>query len=199
MIRLLVGGSVLGLLMLVGVIALVVFARTRLVHYEARSSAMEPHVQKGSLVVVDHTAYERTPPQRDDIVALFPPAFASSDGFAVFLRVVGVPGDRVAIRGGRLYLGGKRVDEPYEPANYEFALHDYGVYVNHRRLAVEKADIPPRPDWSGPDAVPRRCYVVLGDNRRQAVDSHVWGFLCPKPPGTIDGAELLGRVVIPFS
>lgn len=70
---------------------------------------------------------------------------------AMIKRVVAVAGDTVAVRDGRLYVNGEAQIEPY---------------------------VTEQPDYRwGPVQVPEGCLVVLGDNRSNSLDSHIWGFL----------------------
>jgi signal peptidase I len=36
--------------------------------------------------------------------------------------------------------------------------------------------VPPASQWSAPDRIPPHCYIMLGDNRNDSEDSHIWGF-----------------------
>jgi signal peptidase I len=66
-------------------------------------------------------------------------------------RIVGEPGDTVEINNGTVYIDGNPLDEPY---------------------------ITSKPTYNyGPMEVPPKQYFVLGDNRNNSYDSHVWGFL----------------------
>jgi signal peptidase I len=72
-------------------------------------------------------------------------------GELLIKRVIGLPGERVTIRGGRVYIDGSLLDEPY--------VLDY--------CTSPSCD----GEWQlGPDE-----YFVLGDNRRHSLDSHSFG------------------------
>jgi signal peptidase I len=86
------------------------------------------------------------PPRRGEVVVFKPPV---DDDREYIKRIIGVPGDTVEIKEGNVYLNGEPLDEPYikEPIKYT---------------------MPPR-------QVPKGEYFVLGDNRNNSSDSHVWG------------------------
>jgi signal peptidase I len=74
------------------------------------------------------------------------------DAKTVFVkRVIGLPGDVVQVKQGK-------------------------VYVNHQPLQEPYIANPPDYTW-GPVTVPANSFVVLGDNRNNAFDSHFWGVL----------------------
>ena len=109
---------------------------------------MEPTLRSGQYLVINKLAYVADEPQRGDIVVLRFPRDPRRD---FIKRIVALPGEEVAVRGGVVYVNGRSLEEPYlfaEPA-YEFA----------------KAQVPPD------------SYFVLGDNRNSSSDSHAWGFL----------------------
>ena len=77
-------------------------------------------------------------------------------------RVIGLPGDTVEVRDARVFVNGTALTEPYiaNPPNYAF----------------------------GPAQVEADRFFVLGDNRSNSSDSHVWG--------TVPRADIVGRAWI---
>jgi len=118
-------------------------------------------------------------PHRGDIVVFKPPV-ASPDNF--IKRVIAVPGDTLRIYGGKVYVNGKPTDEPYiaQPPQYNLIVKNYDVYVDegygYELLSRTNANIPPRSQWQASNRIPKGFYFVMGDNRNDSDDSHVWGF-----------------------
>jgi signal peptidase I len=96
-------------------------------------------------------------------------------------RLVGMPGDTVAMRDGVLFRNGRAQDERYvthtepnaDPAGEEFRWQ--------RKFLVSRANArpsyhPSRNNW-GPLVVPAQHYFMLGDNRDNSLDSRYWGFV----------------------
>lgn len=150
------------------------------------TGSMVPTILEGDRIVVNKLAYDlKIPftttrlaswdaPQRGDIVVLFSPV----DGTRLVKRIVGVPGDRLAMRANRLWLNGA-------PVAYDIAgwMSD-GVAV----AAVERLDGRPhaiqwQPSLHGaarafePLAVPAEHYFVMGDNRDNSRDSRSFGLV----------------------
>ncbi|MBX6772136.1 MAG: signal peptidase I [Chloroflexi bacterium] len=86
------------------------------------------------------------PPRRGDIVVFLYPHDRSRD---FIKRVIGLPGDVVEVRDGKVFVNGQALVEPYI-------------------MSPPRYTMPPM-------RVPENQYFVLGDNRNDSSDSHVWG------------------------
>jgi signal peptidase I len=108
--------------------------------------SMSPTLRNGQRLLIARRAYRGRVPQRHDIVVLRHP---DAPKRLVVKRVVGLPGEVVAMRRGHVRINGRRLDEPFvqEPARYRY----------------------------GPVTVPPGRFIVLGDNRNHSRDSHFWG------------------------
>jgi signal peptidase I len=142
-------------------IALVVALGLRFWVLEPRyipSSSMEPTLQIGDRIAVEKLSYRWREPQRGDVVVFYPPGETDRQR-AYIKRVVGLPGDRLQIQNGQVYANGVPLPEPYiaEPLDYALVKPD----------GEEAATL----------TVPPGSYWVMGDNRNNSNDSHVWGYL----------------------
>jgi signal peptidase I len=149
--------------------------------YYIPSVSMVPTLQVGDVVLVDRIAYRLRRPQFGDLAVFEPPVPSFGDDF--IKRVIGVPGDRIAIVDGTVFRNGTRLIEPYEnqAPRYDLRVENYGISVrnpgsNWLRLSAQSADIPPHAAWRASDRIPEGFYFMLGDNRNYSDDSHVWGF-----------------------
>lgn len=143
------------------------------------SGSMLPTLQERDVLLVNEFAYRFGAPHRGDIVVFTPP-IASASSF--IKRVVAVPGDTLRIQNGSVYVNGRKVNEPYiaQAPDYGLIVKNYGIYVDNgsgfEALDPAQANIPPRRTWQAADRVPNGFYFVMGDNRNDSEDSHVWGF-----------------------
>jgi signal peptidase I len=143
------------------------------------SESMLPTLQQRDVLLVNEFAYRFARPHRGDIV-VFKPPIESTDNF--IKRVIGVPGDTLRINDGKVYVNGKALSEPYiaQPPQYNLIIKDYDIYVDdgsgYEPLSRTSANVPARSLWQAPDRIPNGFYFVMGDNRNDSDDSHVWGF-----------------------
>jgi signal peptidase I len=107
-------------------------------------------------------------------------------------RVIAIPGDRVRIVNGRVFVNGQSVPEQY--AIYKAAMHDpyrdnfpNVRYRNPQATAGWWAEFP-QLVRHGDLLIPEGSYFVLGDNRDQSLDSRYWGLV---PRESIVGKPLL--------
>jgi signal peptidase I len=128
-------------------------------------------------------------PDRSDVVVFKPPL---EDATAPYVkRIIGTPGDTLAMRGGRLVLNGVPQDESYVQHSYPEGDYYDPQFEWQRRYLVSNVDAgsyrPTRDDW-GPLVVPPDSYFVMGDNRDNSQDSRYWGF--------VDRRRIKGRPLV---
>ncbi|GAC1428856.1 MAG: signal peptidase I [Candidatus Velthaea sp.] len=143
------------------------------------SGSMEPTLMVHDVLLVNEFEYRFSAPHRGDIV-VFPPPIPSTNDF--IKRVIGAPGDKLRVHGGIVYRNDQPLDEPYiaQKPIYELEIKNYGVYVDGNPIDATLGNIPPKDKWSAPDRIPDGCYFMMGDNRNNSEDSHIWGFSQPK-------------------
>jgi signal peptidase I len=129
------------------ILSVVLFAVINAVSARIRvdGASMQPTLETGEFVIVNKLAYMLGNPQVGDVIVFHFPRDPEQE---YIKRVIGLPGDKVAVMDGQVSVNGQPLDEDYiaAPPAYEST-------------------------WT----VPPESLFVLGDNRNNSSDSHNWG------------------------
>lgn len=106
-------------------------------------NSMEPTYRNGQINLINRRAYWSHPPQRGDVVAVR----EQGSSFVILKRIIGLPGELIAVHAGVVYINGKPLEEPYLKASVRWA-------EGARQLDPDE-------------------YYVVGDNRRLSYHSGV--------------------------
>ncbi len=144
-------GTTIAIALLISLIVRVFIAEPRYIP----SESMFPTLEIGDRLVVEKVSYRLGEIHRGDIVVFQPPPQLQQQGYqanqAFIKRAIALAGDTVAVKEGVVLVNGQALQEDYiaQPPNYELI----------------------------PITVPEGTIFVMGDNRNNSNDSHIWGFL----------------------
>lgn len=162
-----------------------VIVRSMVQNFKIEGSSMEPTLQGGQYILVNKLVYFHFDlnaplrllpgyadeparlvyplglPERGDVIVFEYPNNIEKD---YIKRVIGIPGDKIRIRNGQVYLNGNELPEPY---------------------LIDEKTMPENPTYCNPGntchretvTVPEGTVFVLGDNRRNSSDSREWDSL----------------------
>jgi signal peptidase I len=120
------------------------------------SASMVPTLEPRDRLVVEKISYKLHPPAYADIVVFAVPPQLQAEGYqadqAFIKRAIGLPGDRISLKNGRVYRNDVALTEPY-------------------------VTITPKPEDIPNITVPANEIFVMGDNRNNSNDSRYWGTL----------------------
>lgn len=142
------------------VLAVIFYVGINLVSVRIRvdGTSMEPTLHSGAYVLVNKLSYRVGEPAYGDIIVFYYPR---DPGQEYIKRVIGLPGDKVDVVDGKVYVNDRLLDEPYITAS---------------------------PLYPGSWTVPQDSLFVFGDNRNNSSDSHTWG---PLPISYVVGKGIL--------
>jgi signal peptidase I len=133
-------------------IAIFLVVRVALQNFKVEGESMFPNLHNGEYILVNKIDYMLHSPQRGDII-VFRAVNAGQPDKDFIKRVIGLPGDTVEVKNNAVYIDGKPLHESY-------------------------IDAQNAPHYTFPKAtVPASDYFVLGDNRNNSQDSHLWRWL----------------------
>jgi signal peptidase I len=117
------------------------------------SGSMLPTLEINDRLMVDKLSYHWSNPERGDIIVFAPTEALKRQNLrdTFIKRLIGLPGEKVQIKGGRVYINNQLLPEKY--------INEKLVY-----------------QW-GPVTIPDNSYLVMGDNRDNSYDGRYWGFV----------------------
>ena len=129
-----------------------------------------PNQLEADNVMVDKLSYKFSEPKRGDIIVFSPTKALQKAKYTdpFVKRIIGLPGEKVELREGKVYIDGKPLSED------SYFDRDQPTFVDvciaeHRSVFISK-----------PVTIPENSYFVLGDDRTSSYDSRCWGVVPKK-------------------
>jgi len=107
--------------------------------------SMEPTFMDGSFIIINALKYRSLPPERGDIIAIR----MAGRSIMYLKRIIGMPGEIIAFRGGALIINGMPLPEPYKAGNGPWDMDEIAIGADE--------------------------YFVAGDNRSMPISEHSIG------------------------
>lgn len=118
---------------------------TLIANAKVPTGSMENTIMPGSRIIINRLAYLTEEPERGDVISFWYP---DNEKENYLKRIIGLPGETVEGKDGKIYIDGKELKESYIK---EVSYMDFGPYT-----------------------VPEESYFVMGDNRNNSWDSRYW-------------------------
>jgi signal peptidase I len=123
--------------------------------HKIKGASMEPNYPDGEYLLTEKVTYRFNEPSRGDVVVFEAP---STNGEEFIKRIVGLSGENIMTKDGKIYINSKLLNEPYLSPT---------VFTSSGRYLKEGVEF----------TIPPNKYAVLGDNRKSSSDSRSWGFV----------------------
>lgn len=123
--------------------------------HQVIGNSMDPNFADKEYLLSDKVSYRLHLPARGDVIVFKSPPDPEKD---YIKRIIGLPGEKIKIQGGKVYINGDLLKENYIPSE-SFTIPGLFLREGH------EVQVPPN------------SYIALGDNRNHSSDSREWGFV----------------------
>lgn len=123
--------------------------------HRVSGQSMFPTLENGDYILTNKIGYTFGQPQKGQIIVFKEPRDESLD---FIKRIIGLPGDKLKIESGKVYVNGRVIDEGYL---------DPTITTLPASFLKEDQEV----------IIPEDRYIVIGDNRLASSDSREWGFI----------------------
>jgi len=141
--------------------------------HQVNGQSMVPNFQSGEYVLSDKVSYRFSNPKRGDVIVFHAPPAANcpqGTGCDFIKRVIGLPGETMAVHDNHIYVNNQAVDEPYIPKDFEILP---GPATKDKTITLADDE-----------------FFVCGDNRPYSSDSRSWG--------PIKKSDIVGRAIFRY-
>lgn len=149
--------SILSILKSIPIINKINKQSTNSEQFEIKGSSMHPNYKSSEYYAVDRSYYNINTPQRGDVIILKNP---KSSNIELARRVVGLPGEKIEIKDGKVLINDVSLSETYLSPDTITNITIGDFILEGQKLTL-----------------PTEQYFLLGDNRNHSVDSRQWGFI----------------------
>ncbi len=123
--------------------------------HKIKGASMQPNYPDSEYLLTEKVSYYFGEPKRGDVVVFKPPV---SDEDEFIKRIIGLPGEKVYVSRGKVFINGKELKESYIASD---------VATLSGNFLPENTEV----------TVPAGEYFVVGDNRPHSSDSRSWGYV----------------------
>jgi signal peptidase I len=133
-----------------------------------KGTSMEPNFHNGDYILTEKISYKFREPERGEVIVFKAPNRPDAD---YIKRIIGLPGEKVKVIEGIIYINDQKLPEQYEPINFQTFS---GRFLQEGQEFI----------------VPENQYIVFGDNRSHSSDSREFG--------PVDKDFIIGRALIRY-